>query len=372
MTVSQVPLSTVTSFEIGGIASSAHVVDCREDALIDVIAELEGRQATVVAGGSNILASDDGTDRDLLLWSGAGTCESRGAGEVRVDASMELDAFVESCIAVGLQGMEQLSGIPGTIGGAIVQNAGAYDHDIAGTRFRQLGAEVGVTSVQCVNVETGEVSWRDAEQCDFSYRSSWFKRNTDWVIVQCQLRLNEAPTARIANDDVRKHIGSGVHETEFPLETIRRAVLAERHDKGHFLDAEHRSAGSFFKNPIVAAGHPADALKAKLANRCEAFEPWLAEPRRLSRAVAGGQGEQFVASLLIMTSADDETFTPHSEHGAVRLGHGANVLMNNAHATATDVIDVANRMRRSVWSMYDVVLEPEVVFLGDLHLAEIT
>lgn len=371
MTRSQVPLSTVTSFEIGGIASSAHIIDCSEEAVVGTISELgERRRASVLAGGSNVLASDDGTDDDLILWSGPGTCVHEGPGEVRVDASMDLDEFVRWCISEGLQGVEQLSGIPGTVGGAIVQNAGAYDHDIAGSRMRGAGDQLGVTAVQCVNIATGETEWRPATHCEFAYRSSWFKGHPDWVIVQSRIRLNhDRRVGAVVHGDVRKQLGvdSGDDVRAVPTELIRDAVLAARREKGHFLDRDHRSAGSFFKNPVTPAGAKSRAVLATLESRCDDYAAWIEEPRRLSRTTADG-AEQFVAALLIMTSEGDQRFTPEADFGAVRLGQGANVLMNNAAATAADVVEVANSMRRSVWRTYQIELEPEVVFLGGLEL----
>lgn len=182
-------LSEFATFKIGGRADFF----CRVQSLEELkealfFAKQKKAPIFILGGGSNLLISDEGF-RGLVIKmeilgiefkearpakftrSGARPAKLRvgeeRSGEVEVSAyaGENWDYFVSLCVEKGLYGLENLSGIPGTVGGAIFQNIGAY------------GAEISecVSSVEALNTETGEIGIVPAKNCAFSYRGSIFK-----------------------------------------------------------------------------------------------------------------------------------------------------------------------------------------------------
>ncbi len=166
-----IPLSEFATFKIGGKADYF----CRVQSLEELkealfFAKQKKAPIFILGGGSNILVSDKGF-RGLVIKMEILGIEFNEQGkkknsvEVTAGAGENWDYLVSLCVEKGLYGLENLSGIPGTVGGAIFQNIGAY------------GAEISecVSSVEALNIETGEIGIIPAKNCAFSYRSSIFK-----------------------------------------------------------------------------------------------------------------------------------------------------------------------------------------------------
>ncbi|MBU6214852.1 UDP-N-acetylmuramate dehydrogenase [Patescibacteria group bacterium] len=245
------PLAPLTTFHTGGNARYLIAAHTEQD-IDDAIAFARERQLPLrlLGAGSNVLVPDAGIEaivlRPLLRGisftdEGADTLVTAGAGEL-------WDALVDAAAARTLYGLENLAGIPGSVGGAVVQNIGAYGAELA-------DVFVSADTIDGVSGERGKVI---AEDAGFDYRASVFKKDRTRIITRATLRLKRTGQPNLAYADL-----SALRAKGTPLDTpldIMRAVRAIRSDK--FPDyTKEGTAGSFFKNPIIPADEAA-ALRA--------------------------------------------------------------------------------------------------------------
>jgi UDP-N-acetylmuramate dehydrogenase len=248
----QVPLASLTTLRIGGSARFAAACHSLEDVKAAIaLAQDRGLPFRVVGGGSNILASDDGFPGVALLMRADGIEEvaDKGGMLLIADAGASWDGLVARACARGLWGLENLAGIPGTVGAAPVQNIGAYGAEAQGT----------LAWVEAYDLRTGETRRFASEECGFGYRESRFKHDRDLVILHVAFRLGAANGPDLAYKDLARARDEGAPvATPEEVSALVRAIRARK-----FPDlAEHGTAGSFFKNPVVAS----DAF-ARLAER---------------------------------------------------------------------------------------------------------
>ena len=182
----QEPMAGHTTFRIGGPA------DCflqpeNEEQLIQVQRYLGkvGLPFFVVGNGSNLLVSDAGY-RGVIIQVGRkmSAIEVEGC-TIKAQAGATLAQVAKAALEHGLTGLEFASGIPGTVGGGVVMNAGAYDGELS-----QVVARVHV-----VNSE-GEIMELDNETMEFGYRTSAIK-NTSLAITEVQFELSEGDKEQI-------------------------------------------------------------------------------------------------------------------------------------------------------------------------------
>jgi UDP-N-acetylmuramate dehydrogenase len=240
-----VPLAPFTTLGIGGPARYFAVAATEEDVAFAVRwARERAVKLFVLGGGSNLLVRDGGFD-GLVVRIGIPGIESCGDGCLSVGAGVSWDGFVDHAIGLGMAGVECLAGIPGSVGGTPVQNVGAYGQEVAET----------IESVHAFDRET--LGWVELSkvECKFRYRESLF--NTDepgrYIVTRVRFRLrpNGGPTLRYA--ELQRRFSLVAKPT---LAEVAKAVRGIRHGKGMLLvegEADCRSAGSFFKNPIVEA-----------------------------------------------------------------------------------------------------------------------
>ncbi|HET9783538.1 MAG TPA: UDP-N-acetylmuramate dehydrogenase [Terriglobales bacterium] len=271
--IEQESLARHTTLEVGGAARYWAEIT-RENEIPEALAWAEERHlpATVLGGGSNVLASDAGYAGLVLHMAPAGARET-GPGRIEVAAGEDWDGFVAECVARGWAGVECLSGIPGSVGATPVQNVGAYGQEVAETMVgvrawdRQARAWVTLT----------------AGECRFAYRSSRFNRDDRgrFVIVAAEFQLRPGGAATLRYPELRRQF-----PTEAPgLSEVREVVRGLRRGKAMLLEPgmeDGRSAGSFFKNPVVeeaAAGAlPAEAPRYPEADgRVKLPAAWLIE-----------------------------------------------------------------------------------------------
>ena len=198
----------------------------------------------VLGGGSNVITHDDVFEGIVLLNKIKGfevISETDETTDVKIGAGEVWDEVVEKAIGLGLQGVEAMSGIPGTAGAAPVQNVGAYGQEIADT----------LISLEAYDSKTDTIVTIFADECDFSYRNSIFrdKEKGRYCILNITLRLNKAEPKPPYYASLQKYIDEN-DIREVNLSVIRVAVLNIRSEK--LPDpAELPSAGSFFKNALV-------------------------------------------------------------------------------------------------------------------------
>ncbi len=241
-----VPLSQKTTLKLGGRASFfVSIASVGELGEAVSWSRERGLPYFILAGGSNTLFPDSGFDGVVIridirgLWyekRGDETFVTAGAGE-------EWDSFVSETVKKNLWGLENLSGIPGSVGATPVQNVGAY------------GAEVSdcVEWVNVYGVRTRKIKRIKKQGCQFAYRNSWFKgeKGKDFVIVSVCFRLSKKSAPSLSYLDLKDYFKR--HKKEPSQDEIRNAVLTIRRRKFPDLSILG-TAGSFFKNPIVESG----------------------------------------------------------------------------------------------------------------------
>jgi UDP-N-acetylmuramate dehydrogenase len=344
------PLAPFTTFGIGGPARWFTVAETEEE-IADATAWARKRNAAlfVLGGGSNLLVSDSGFDGLVMRIGLRGIVEadvSDNAGEVvyQVAAGEDWDRFVGRAVDDNCAGIECLAGIPGTVGGTPVQNVGAYGQEVASTI--QLVRAFDLRERVFVNF--------CAAECGFSYRRSRFNTvdRDRYVVTRVDYRLirGGAPTLRYT--DLQKAIEPGTTPT---LKEVAAAVRRVRQAKGMLLvdgDADCRSAGSFFKNPIV----PREQVEQVAAQSGE-------QPPQYP-AGAGAQASGLVklpAAWLIERAG----FAKGYARGAAGVSSRHTLaLINRGGATARDILALADEIRCAVRERFDVQLEMEPVMVG--------
>jgi UDP-N-acetylmuramate dehydrogenase len=233
-----VPLAPFTTFYIGGPARFfARISDVGElrDAL--AFAKEKNLNTLVLGGGSNVLVPDAGFD-GLVIKIEIGGVEKNNTTLI-VGAGESWDALAARAVSDGLWGIENLSGIPGTVGAAPVQNIGAYGAELKDT----------LAWLEAFDTETGEVVRFTNNECGFGYRTSVFKKTPGrYVVLRVAFALQRGGVPNITYKDL-----SIAFANKAPvLKDIRNTVLAIRAQKFPNLQ-EEGTAGSFFLNPVVSA-----------------------------------------------------------------------------------------------------------------------
>ncbi|MDR0960333.1 MAG: UDP-N-acetylmuramate dehydrogenase [Propionibacteriaceae bacterium] len=336
-------LSQHTTLHVGGPARAI----VRATTTLDLIAAVRQADQTdqpvlIVGGGSNLLVSDDGFPGLVVLVETTGiTVESPAAGGdevlVTVAAGEVWDDLVAMATERGWAGLECLSGIPGRVGAAPVQNIGAY------------GAEVAAV-IETVRVwdrrDDHEATLR-ARDCDFGYRTSRFKADPGrYLIVEVRLRLRRSSSCDpLAYPELARRLGLTRGDVA-TIGEVRQAVLDLRRGKAMVVDpADHDtwSAGSFFTNPVLDEA-AADALPDEAprfpdgTGRVKTSAAWLIEHAGFPKGYGDGPARLSTRHVLALT--------------------------NRGSATAADIIALARRVADGVEARFGVRLVPEPVFVG--------
>lgn len=326
--------ASLTTLRVGGIPRD--LIRCGSaEQLASTVARLdaEGQPLLVVGGGSNLLVAEGQLDLVAVIAENKGT-ELIDAHTLRVGAGTVWDDVVAFAVERGLGGIEALSGIPGSAGATPVQNVGAY------------GAEISevLTRVRLYDRETGRDEWVPAESLELAYRYSNLKFTQRAVVLEIELRLEEAELSRPL-----RHLGG----KRLPLAQARENILETRRAKGMVLDgADHDtwSAGSFFTNPVVDSAL-ADAIEAKVG---EEGMPRFAQP--------DGR-EKLSAAWLIERAGYHRGYPGEAAPARLSTKHTL-ALTNRGGATTDDIVALAREVRGGVEKRFGVTLVPEPVWVG--------
>ena len=332
-------LSEFTTLKVGGPARNFIEVSS-EDEIVKTLEELGDAPVLIMGGGSNLLISDAGFKGTVIRITNnevQAEVDACSGATLTIGAGENWDEFVATTMDRGFAGLETLSGIPGTVGAAPIQNIGAYGHEVS--EF--------ITRVRTYDRHNKAVKTFTNSECEFEYRSSIFKKNPGRFVVlsvQFQLRRGEMTTP-ITYAELAQKLGIAVGE-KAPIVETREAVLALRGAKGMLLNAsdpDSVSAGSFFTNPILsaeaAAQLPAEAPRWPLEDgRVKTSAAWLIEHSGICKG--------------------DEV------KGAKVSTKHVLALTNKGDATAADIAALAYKIRKAVKEKYGVTLEPEVNFVG--------
>ena len=242
-------LRDYTSLRVGGEATRFIEVSSEEE-IIAAIESSGDSPILIIGGGTNILVADSGFAGTVIRLSNnkiESEIDACSGATLTIGAGSDWDRFVASTISRGFAGLETLSGIPGTVGAAPIQNIGAYGHEVS--EF--------ITQVRTYDREKKAIKTFTNSECQFEYRNSIFKKNPGRYVVisvQFQLRVGQESTP-ITYLELAKKLGINQGEKATVTDT-RDAVIELRRSKGMILDRNDRdswSAGSFFTNPIISA-----------------------------------------------------------------------------------------------------------------------
>jgi len=305
-----IKLAKYTTFKIGGPAKYFCVVRNMKDfKQAQQFAREKELKSYVLGGGSNVLFSDDGFD-GLVMKIENEVLEITNKGEqkakLKCGAGLPLSKLVSFAIKKGLTGLEWAVGIPGSVGGAIRGNAGAF-----GSEMKDC-----LVSANAINTSDKEHPIFECRQgsCDFDYRNSVFKKNPDLVIWECVIELEE---------------GDKKKSREKILEYAKK-----RSEKQPLL-ADFPSAGSIFKNPQVN-----DEL-------IKAFERDKGVDCRATKVPAGW----------LIECCD---LKEKKVGGAMISKKQANFIVNSGKARAEDVVILISLIKMKVRNEFGVQLEEEV------------
>lgn len=320
-----VPLAPMTTFKVGGSAKYFVRVSLADDIkeAID-FAKDKDLPIFILGGGSNLIVSDDGFDglvvkidiRDFKIDSGKSStplCQGY-EGQVSSDnklitagAAVPLGLVVNEAVKNGLGGLEWAAGIPGTVGGAVRGNAGAFGGE----------TKDAVYCVKSINTDTGEIVSRENGQCKFGYRDSIFKHNNE-IVVDVTFTLKKSDADRIKKIfDEHITYRQQKHPIEFPC------------------------AGSVFKN---IADDSVSSDVRKIFEDSIKTDPFPVIPAAKIIAEAGLSGKKI---------GDAQISTKHT-----------NYIINTGNAKADDIVNLIDEVRQTVWNKYKIELEIEPQLVG--------
>ena len=297
------PLSRHTRFALGGPVPIFADTES-EEAFVSAVAALSAGSTpwTVIGEGSNLVVSDQGYDGIVLRYRGAAL--SRDGDRVTAQTGATLQSLVDFTVENGLEGLDRMTGIPGFVGAAIYGNAGAYGQSASDT----------LESVRLL--DGGQIREFSSAQCEFRYRDSVFKRRKDWLLLSAVFRLNPGDAA--------------------VLKPTSDEILATRNRK---FPPEMRCAGSVFKNLLL--NELSESVRAQIpetvVKKGKVPAAWFLEQ-------VGARGLR---------------------HGGIHVAeYHANLIYNAGGATAAELREVLDGLKRRVWERFGLGLEEEVQFLG--------
>lgn len=339
-----VPLAGFTTLGVGGPARYfLSALDEDDIRAAFRFAKERGLDTFVLGGGSNLVVSDAGFDGLVVKidLGGFSFVEPDESGDVIAEAAAgeDWDEFVAECVGRELAGVECMSGIPGSVGGTPVQNVGAYGQEVSET----------IVAVRCFDRKTERFIELDNAECGFSYRRSIFNTSEKgrYVVTKVTFRLAVGGEPKVMYRDLKDHFGERLPG----LGEVREAVLAIRRRKSMVIDAadpNSRSAGSFFKNPVVAA----EVYRA-IAD-AEAVEV---------PSFPAGEGLVKIPAAWLIERAGFAKGYRLGEAG-ISANHSL-AIVNLGRAKAADIFALMNEVCVAVKGRFGIELVPEPVFLGD-------
>jgi UDP-N-acetylmuramate dehydrogenase len=306
----------------------------------------------LLGGGSNLLVSDDGfagivvriASRALAMHPDADSASI----SIQADAGVEWDAVVHAAVEHNAAGIECLAGIPGSVGGTPVQNVGAYGQEVAST----------ISQVYAIDLEAERCITFSKSECGFAYRRSIFNttHRGRYAITRVGYTLTRDDPAHLAYRDIRNYFAERAiaHPTLFETADAVREIRARKGMLLSAADPDSRSAGSFFKNPIVPAA-TVPGLAAIAGCHPDSVPQFPAEvPDRTKLS----------AAWLIELAGFHKGFT--LGHAGLSTKHVL-AIVNRGDATASEIVALRDLIVERVHARAGIRLDQEPVALGFSH-----
>jgi UDP-N-acetylmuramate dehydrogenase len=343
-------LAPYTTLGVGGPARFLVKAGSEEQIMSALeFARTRGCPVFVLGGGSNIVVSDSGFSGLVIKMELSGIqTPDEGSGTISVASGVGWDDFVQHCVSRNLAGIECLSGIPGTVGGAPVQNIGAYGEDVS---------EV-LVQVKVLDRRTHRITHLSHADCQFAYRSSIFNatHRDRYIILQVDFALRKNGPPRIVYPDLRERFVDGAHAPA--IDEVRKVVMQIRETKAMVVrddDPDTRSAGSFFRNPVLTSEAVAE-IEAK-ARMCRL----LLSAERIPQFPAA-QGRWKVPAAWFIEHAGFRKGYAHGNAGI--SGKHAMALTNRGGATAQEILELMRIIQDRVQMLFGIELQSEPEFVG--------
>ena len=327
-------LSDHTTLRVGGLATTVCEIQSPSD-IQDFVHEYGNQDFFVLGGGSNIVAPDHEIKTPIAYMQLVNSSAKTDGDFVEINAGsgMLWDDFVADAVDQGLNGVETLSGIPGTVGASPIQNIGAYGTEVNSS----------IKSVQLVDGTTGKSRILTNEELKFSYRFSILKNLTSrFIIENVTFRLKRDKNSKITNyPQVAESLGINPGES-VSIKELRNAILAIRKSKGMILDSKDHdtfSVGSFFINPIMEKDKvPTNApMYENESGKVKTSAAWLIEQAGFEKGFRLG--------------------------GAMISSKHTLAIANSGNATAEDIIELSNLITSGVLQKFGIALtiEPRIL-----------
>lgn len=336
------PLANFTTMRVGGRPQKLIPVKTTEE-LFDTCKTVwqAGDDWLILGGGSNMVVNDEIDSLTVIKVENLGITET-DLGEtvrVRVQAGESWDGLVEYAIERNLAGIEAMSGIPGTVGAAPVQNIGAYGQEVSET----------ITRIGFLDYQTMEAIELENKDLGFGYRDSDIKRGRLGAIgwVEFELKKLGGLSIPMASGQITNHLGMP-YGSQLPLQQVRDTVIQLRSGKGMVVsddDLDTHGVGSFFTNPIISD------IKA------------LEFPDSMQRWSMPGGMVKLSAGSLIEQAGINKGFSLPGSKAAISNKH-ALAITNRGGATAEQVIELARHVQERVAARWGINLIPEPNLIG--------
>ena len=338
-------LAPYTTLQIGGPARYFAEIST-ESELFEAIGFAREHNLPIftLGGGSNLLVGDSGFQGLVLhIAIGKPTASSTRDGYLyeTIPAGIEWNDFVLSICEQGISGIECLAGIPGSVGGTPVQNVGAYGQEVAET----------ITSVRALDLDTMQFVELTNAECGFAYRRSIFNttHRGRYIVTAVTFRFDPARKPHLTYTDLTRHFGTA---QPTPME-VYFAVRKIRHAKGMLLvdgEPDCRSAGSFFKNPVVPS-QSVERIASALHIAADTVPRWPAADGAV----------KLPAAWLVERAGFPKGFA--MGNAGISSRHTL-ALINRGNATAADILALRNTIQQKVKELFSIQLEQEPVQLG--------
>ena len=369
-----ISLKELTTLKIGGVARYFVLAQSISE-LKEAIAFAKEKEVPfmILGGGSNILIHDSGFQGLVIKNEFKGieypshrteTEQERGTDTklIIAGAGESWDELVATTVERELWGLENLSGIPGSVGATPVQNIGAYGAEIKDT----------LEWVEVFDAESGEVQRIANADCEFEYRDSIFKNpeNKCLIITSVAFRLKTNGTPNLEYKDLKERfkIQDSRFKKEWPaLADIRKAVLEIRSKKFPDL-TQFGTAGSFFKNPIISQ-EQFDKLKKQYPDLHGFSLSYSPLRKGALPSSAGGMlassNQKLMVKLPLAWILDNICNLKGYRKGNVALFEKQPiVLVNLGDATADEIKEFAEEIIACVKSKTGIDIEPEVQYMS--------
>ena len=301
-------LKSLNSYGLGGNILYFIEVDNQND-LLKSLSFIRNKKLPyyIIGGGSNIIINDNNF-KGILLKISANNIRRISNSEIYVECGIILDELISKTIKFGFKGIEKMSGIPGTLGGAIRGNASAYGHEIKNV----------IKSVTGFTFE-GKKFELKINECEFNYRDSFFKRNKNYIIFSSILQYN--------------------HSNYTELQKIRNDILNKRNMN---IPLNFPSAGCVFQSPIINNQDIIELIPEK----------YLWQKNDSYYKIPAG---------FLLESCD----LKGKIQGGFQISHQHSLFfLNKGNGRSIDLIKLINIAKKEVFKKFGIQLELEVELIG--------